>query len=146
MTKIRPTGEFRSVCLKALGTWRQILKEIAYGSRQRFIEQIGLSAGGGLAAILYAQVSVSRLLEEPGLIEDANLTAEWITLEQIEKCSSFDVLSGAAGVILALLKLYAVTNDSKLLGKADACGQNLLAHRTAYNAERTPGRPLVSSH
>jgi type 2 lantibiotic biosynthesis protein LanM len=148
LEKMRPTGEYRDASLKALQIWRQLLQEPAGGSRKKLIKRIGLGAGGGLAALVYAQVSVGQLLKEPELIKDAKQTAELITLEHIEADRNFDVMSGTAGVILALLKLYGATKDAELLSKADACGRNLLARRavrrTGPRAWATAGRsPLT---
>lgn len=135
LERMRPTGQYRDAALKALQTWRHVLRGPAGKPRKKLIERIGAGAGGGLAGLLYAQVSVGQLLEEPELFQDATQTADLITLELVEADRAFDVMSGGAGVILPLLKLHGLTKDSGLLAKADACGRNLLAHLTAQGTE-----------
>ena len=50
--------------------------------------------------------------------------------ERIASDRSFDLLSGAAGAILALLALYEATRLPEALDQATLCGEHLLQHRS----------------
>jgi type 2 lantibiotic biosynthesis protein LanM len=131
LEKMRPTGEYRDACLRALQTWREFFWEPESYLHSKLIRQIGLGVGGGLGGIVYAQACIYKLLEEPELLEDAKRVASFIIEERIDADKDFDILSGVAGTSLALLKLHGLTNDPEFLSKADKCGQHLLRHRTA---------------
>lgn len=95
-----------------------------------------MSLGGaiGLGGIIYGLARIHDLLDEPTLLEDAQLVADCITLERIAADSKFDVMDGTAGALLALLTLYKFTQNGDLLTKAVACGRRLLDGRTASSS------------
>lgn len=84
----------------------------------------------GLGSILYTFVRVSRLIDEPELLGDANLIASRITEQRIRADDRFDVMHGAAGAILSLLVLYETERAPGVLNKAVQCGEHLLRNRT----------------
>jgi type 2 lantibiotic biosynthesis protein LanM len=131
LEKMRPTGEYKDACLRALKTWREFFREPESYLHSKLVGQMGLGVGGGLGGMVYAQACIYKLLGEPELLEDAKRVASFITKERIEADRDFDILSGGAGTILALLKLHGLTNDPEFLSTADKCGQHLLRHRTA---------------
>ena len=83
----------------------------------------------GLSSIMYTLMEMSDFLNDPTLINDAEFIAGKITPELIKKDNNFDMISGSAGTILALLKLFDLTNNNNFLQKAILCGKHLLDNK-----------------
>jgi lantibiotic modifying enzyme len=98
----------------------------------RFSRVNGIGGGSGLGGLIYALSSIAELAGEPALVDDASKVARLITDDLIAGDKSYDVMGGAAGAILGLLKLYRQTEDDFVLERAIACGQHLLRARS-YN-------------
>jgi len=95
---------------------------------------MGIGGAAGLGSVAYSLLHVSRLLDEPALLEDACRVADLITEDLIFSDRVLDVIGGAAGAILGLLALYEVGQDRLILEPAIACGEHLLEARTATDA------------
>ena len=111
----------------ALSTLR--LLRVKLGSEE-FFANTRIGGMVGLGSILYTFVRVSRLIDEPELLGDANLIASRITEQRIRADDRFDVMHGAAGAILSLLVLYETEREPGVLKKAVQCGEHLLRNRT----------------
>lgn len=104
----------------------------ALGRRpDRLAKTMGIGGASGLGSVAYSLLHVSRLLDEPALLEDARRVADLITEDLIEADRVLDVIGGAAGALLSLLALYEARPDPKVLEQAIACGEHLLETRTA---------------
>jgi type 2 lantibiotic biosynthesis protein LanM len=88
---------------------------------------VGLGGFAGLGGLIYSFVQVGRLLGEPALVDDAESLASAISPEMIASDTSYDVVAGAAGCILALCALYAETGSVRALERIEALGRHLLA-------------------
>jgi type 2 lantibiotic biosynthesis protein LanM len=95
---------------------------------------LGIGGASGLGSVAYSLLHVSRLLDEPALLEDARRVTDLITEDVIASDRALDVIGGAAGAILSLLALYEVRPDRRILEPAIACGGHLLEARTATDA------------
>jgi lantibiotic modifying enzyme len=84
-----------------------------------------------LGSLVYTLTSISRFLQEPQLLKDAQVTADLITDEALAGDRALDVSAGSAGALLGLLALYDLQHDPTILDRAIACGQHLLESRTA---------------
>ena len=134
LARIRGRSQFRDLALSALESLRKVLQTTNLLLTQRLAKTIGIGGATGLGSIVYSLIKISQLLEEPALIEDATGIANLITPELIAGDQKFDVMSGAAGLILGILKLYQETNEQVVLDKAIACGQHLLEHRLSIDS------------
>lgn len=106
----------------ALGMLQPLLKPSSAG--------FGLGGFNGVPSVCYSLARCADFLEEPSLRERALFFAHQLTPEQIEKDQTFDVLSGSAGAILALLAVHASTGDECCLETASLAGDHLLASRS----------------
>ena len=123
------TAAFRELALGACAIWQQTLTEVTPDMQLRLTRSMGIGAGQGIAATAYALATVSQLLEAPALLEAAQQTAAWLTAEQLQADTHFDILHGTAGALLVLLKLYRLTRASDCLDRAIIAGQHLVKHR-----------------
>jgi hypothetical protein len=96
----------------------------------RLAETMGIGGAAGLGSVAYSLLCVSRLLDEPDLLEEARRIALLISEERIASDQVLDVIGGAAGTILGLTALYEAVPDREILERAIACGEHLLETRT----------------
>jgi len=85
----------------------------------------------GLASIVYGLTWIGRLLGNRRLTELAGRVALTITETRIRADRYFDITAGAAGAIAGLLPAWHDLQDSRLLERAEMCGEHLLAHQVA---------------
>ncbi len=90
---------------------------------------LGIGAYSGLGSVLYTLLQLASAWREPELLAEAESLVETLP-GMIERDESLDVLSGAAGCLLALLRLHAVRPASGTLAAAVLCGERLLAKAT----------------
>ncbi len=101
-----------------------------------------LGACHGLGGLLHTLVVAAHLLEDPGLLERAHRIAGALSPERIGRDQRFDVEGGAAGALLALLSLEAVSPRPGLAARARACASHLLDHQIP-SGEDAGGWPSV---
>jgi type 2 lantibiotic biosynthesis protein LanM len=100
----------------------------------RLAEMMGIGGAAGLGSVAYSLLHVSRLLDEPALLEDARGVADLITEDLVASDQILDVIGGAAGALLSLLAVHEARPDRQVLERAIACGERLLEARTASGA------------
>ena len=93
------------------------------------IENTDLGAGDGVGSYIYGFSLLGALLDEPAYRSRAEELIRALTRERIERDYRYDVLSGAAGTILALSRVYEQTGDAHALETAVQCGEHLLENR-----------------
>lgn len=120
-------GGFRTLALAALNPLKRILE--VPSARQDLAAELGIGGAQGMGSIVYALGSAAHLLAEPALVTLAGHAARSIGPESIEADEDLDVIAGCAGAILALLALFAWTDDAEWLERAVHCGRRLLAQR-----------------
>lgn len=91
---------------------------------------LGIGAFNGAGSYIYLLSHLGTLWNDPELYNEAIELVEALP-EIIAKDEMFDVVSGAAGCISALLSLYAVSPSISTLIAALQCGDHLLAHAKA---------------
>ncbi|MGE5707832.1 MAG: lanthionine synthetase LanC family protein, partial [Bacteroidota bacterium] len=106
----------------ALGMLQPLLKQSSAG--------FGIGGFNGVPSVCYSLARCADFLAEPSLRERARFFAHRLTPEQIKNDRTFDVLSGSAGAILALLALHDSTGDERCLETAILAGDHLLASRS----------------
>ncbi len=97
-------------------------------------EQLPLGAGIGIGSIILGLVSISQLLDEVSLLDQAERLARRIDIESILRDTRLSVVAGSAGALLGLLALYKVLPSPGTLERARWCGEHLLDRRTVSNA------------
>jgi type 2 lantibiotic biosynthesis protein LanM len=129
LAKITGEAGFRDLALSALQDLRKTLQDIKPNEQPRITKQLGIGGGIGLGSIIYTLVRVSQFLDEPELLNIANLAASLITQESLTSDRQFDPIAGAAGTILGLLSLYQAKVNPAVLEQAQALGYHLLNNR-----------------
>ena len=94
----------------------------------------GIGAGIGTASVIYALARASEMLGDESLLDAAFRTATLLTSERIASDHRFDLLGGAAGCLLVLLRMYRLRPEPWLLDRAIECGDRLLEARTVSPA------------
>jgi type 2 lantibiotic biosynthesis protein LanM len=115
----------------------------------RFARAVGIGGGAGLGSVIYALAVIGKLLRDDDLIADACAAVELFTDDLIGADKQLDVLSGSAGSILGLLRLYRDSKSSDALKRAIKCGEHLLGQLCrgaggdrSWSGERIASRSL----
>lgn len=138
LAKVTGKPEWHDLALKALQPLRNELQDLRPDLVAKLTRRLGISGATGLGSIAYAIAHISQLLQEPTLLTDALKVASLITPDLIAVDQTFNIMEGAAGVILGLLALHEVETANKLsasttLKLAIACGEHLLKHQTSID-------------
>ena len=86
----------------------------------------GLGGGVGVGSWIYSLATVGKLLGDGSLIDAAIRMSRWFTEGVVSRDNKLDAMSGAAGALLGLLKLYDVSHADEVLVAARRCGEHLL--------------------
>jgi type 2 lantibiotic biosynthesis protein LanM len=125
----RVTGEatYREMSLRALQNIRDLTRNrVGLNQLARFT---GIGGSFGLGSLVYTFVRTGQLLDEPALLDEAEIFAGQITPDLIAADRTFDPMLGSSGAIMGLLALQEARPANDWLGIAIACGEHLLAHR-----------------
>ena len=122
----RVTGTEQSTDLARAGV-AYLRRQIKSRSAARFARSVGLGGGTGLGGIVYALTAMATILRDEALRSDAQAAADLVTDELITADKHLDVIAGAAGAILGLLRLYRDSGSEDVLRRANKCGEHLLA-------------------
>lgn len=122
---------YRELSLAALEPVRRALRN----RPDRLADDLALGGATGLGSIVYSLVRVSSLIDEPGLVDDAQAVVSCFSDQRIAQDVNLDVMGGSAGALLGLLALHDLRPDhQRILDRARACAQHLLDTRTASAA------------
>lgn len=91
----------------------------------------GISVFTGYGSILFSLCHFQKLWRLDDFEELAKVIINYID-KQIDHDSRYDIMSGSAGAILALLNFYDLTKSPYALETAIKCGNHLLNHKTEY--------------
>jgi type 2 lantibiotic biosynthesis protein LanM len=115
----------------------------------RLARSLGIGAATGLGSIVYALCVIAKCAGNTALLQDAERAAGLFTDELIAADKQLDVMGGAAGAILALLRLHRDTQSDVALARAIRCGEHLLAqgrigdsHHRSWIGQGFGGSPL----
>ena len=91
----------------------------------RHLRAIGAFSGWG--GPMYALTHLAALWTEPALLDDAEAVVAFLP-DLIDSDEDLDIVTGAAGCILCLLRLWEQRPSRETLSAAVRCGERLLAH------------------
>ncbi len=131
----RVTGTEQSADLARAGI-AYLRRQIKSRSAARFARSVGLGGGTGLGGIVYALTAMATILRDEALRGDAQAAADLVTDELITADKHLDVIAGAAGAILGLLRLYRDSGSEDVLRRANKCGEHLLAQARIGSGSR----------
>ena len=106
-------------------------KQLKSRNAARIARSLGIGGAAGLGSIVYALTVMAKGLDQAELLADAHRAAALITDELIAADKRLDVVSGSAGAILGLLRLYRDTGSGEVLKRAVKCGDHLLGQNRA---------------
>lgn len=92
------------------------------------VTAMGIGAGVGIGSVIYALSTAGELLNDESLINNAVNISSMISKDVISKDKQFDIIQGAAGCILATLKLYKVSKNESVLDVAKLCGDHIISN------------------
>lgn len=125
----------------------QVSRAVRLASGARLPRLMGVGGGVGVGSIAYGLATVAELLDDPDMLEAAAAAAALISPDAIAVDDRFDVMAGAAGACLALLKIHAITGEPRFLDLARRCAEHLMANRPEEGSPWTSGilgfRPLT---
>ncbi len=121
VTGSKPSGE---LALAAIARVRKTLKS---RTAARMARSLGVGGATGLGSIVYTLTAMAKILRDKGLLADAHAAAGLFTDDLIAADKQLDVISGSAGAILGLLRLYRDSQSADVLKRAVKCGDHLLA-------------------
>jgi type 2 lantibiotic biosynthesis protein LanM len=104
----------------------QLRKNLKSRNAARLARSLGVGGAVGLGSIVYALAVMAKSLQDDDLLADARQAAELFTDDLIAADKQLDVVSGSAGAILALLRLYRDTRSDDVLRRAVKFGEHLL--------------------
>jgi type 2 lantibiotic biosynthesis protein LanM len=104
----------------------QLRKNLKSRNAARMARALGLGGAVGLGSVVYALAVIAKCLHDDGLLADARQAAELFTDDLIAADKQLDVVSGSAGGILSLLRLYRDSRSDDVLRLAIKCGEHLL--------------------
>lgn len=112
-------------------------QELAYAATTSVIRYsthpanyLPLSGYYGNASILYGLACLYEIWSDPYFLSPVDYLLDKVK-SQISQDATFDLLSGSAGALLALLKLYNVTKNPQALELAKQCGNYLIHQKVA---------------
>lgn len=135
LEKAAPGNGFGDVAYAAVQTLRSRLKD--KHSWPSLLGVKGIGGANGAGSIVYGLVCISKFLNDPRLLKDAERAAALVTSERIASDGDLDVVNGAAGAILGLASCIKQRPQAALVMKAIECGQHLLDARIKMNGDLT---------
>jgi type 2 lantibiotic biosynthesis protein LanM len=128
LARVTGEAEWRDAAHAVLAPIRRDLEETA----SRRITQVARAHGlSGWASLGYALPRIAAMLGEPEITEPVRALLSIVTPAAIAEDRDYDLLNGTAGTLLALLAAWDATGDEAFLARATACGEHILAGRTA---------------
>ena len=136
LARVTGSSEDEGLIHEALAFARNGWKELAAASRESWLRSMGDGAASGVPSLCYALLRSGRLLGREDLVGAAVELAGVLDAEVVFDEPRCDVMSGNAGAVLVLLRLFEETGEAGLLRVATRCGENLLEHRTGVDGSR----------
>jgi type 2 lantibiotic biosynthesis protein LanM len=124
------TGSAPSAELAQAGV-AHLRRQLKSRNAARIARSLGIGGAAGLGSIVYALAVMSKGLNDAELVADAHRAAALVTDELIAADKRLDVMSGSAGAILGLLRLYRDAGSRDVLERAVKCGEHLLGQGRA---------------
>jgi type 2 lantibiotic biosynthesis protein LanM len=128
VAKVCDDDRSRSLALAAL---RRLANRYRLIGVRQFYDQLGLGGMTGLTSLAYGFDVAGELLDEHAYRALGVAIAAELPDKAIHKDQSHDVLGGLAGAICVLLRLQKISGDPRLLERAIACGEGLIAKQSS---------------
>lgn len=104
-----------------------VVGAITSENRHRLIRLMGSGGYLGVGSLVYGLTAIAELLPRgEETLDCAKLAARLLDPVTLDIDDRLDLVSGSAGALLAVLKLYRVTGDAVFLDQAQTIGEGLL--------------------
>jgi type 2 lantibiotic biosynthesis protein LanM len=123
---LKSTGSASSAQL-AYAAIARVRAELNGANASHATRLLGVGGGTGLGSLVYVLAVIGDLLDDDAVRADAHHAALLVTDDLIAADRRLDAISGSAGAILGLLRLYADTRSEDVLARALRCGEHLLS-------------------
>jgi lantibiotic modifying enzyme len=124
--RLTQKAEIKDNVMKCIQSFREAL----YDQTNPFpIHRFPLGLGSGLAGFITAFMGFAAYLDESSLVEDVRYLIRKIQPAQIKGDRQYDVIGGAAGLVLTLTKFDTLIQDEKIQGLARQLGKHILSGR-----------------
>jgi type 2 lantibiotic biosynthesis protein LanM len=110
----------------ALAAIALLRKNLKGRNAPRLARSLGVGGATGLGSVVYALAVISAALRDRELLAETEAATHLFTDGLIAADKQLDVMGGAAGAILGLLRLYRDTQSAHVLKQAAKCGDHLL--------------------
>lgn len=133
-------ADAKSLALSAVAGLRRQLRG---RNPARIARAVGVGGGLGLGSVVYSLAVIADLTDDDALLDDAAAAAALITADALAADEHLDVLSGSAGAVLGLLRLYRQSGWTDALDRAAMCGRRLMgSDRVGRPGARTWTSPV----
>ncbi|MBK6803333.1 MAG: type 2 lantipeptide synthetase LanM [Novosphingobium sp.] len=122
----------------------QLLDTISSEHAPRFARLQGIGAGTGLGSVVYGLTTIADLLGDQQMLDGAIAASALITADLVRSDARYDALSGSAGAVLSLLRLFKTCGDDQILSKAIQVGEHLLHGNGSPVREKTLSTKLLA--
>lgn len=112
---------------------KQFVDSLDGEGTERLPGALGLGGMSGVGSLIYTLGHVATCIDEPKYLEKAHFITTLIHDKHIYGDTFYDVISGCAGLILALVSLHTKVKEGALLGLAQRAGEHLV--KSAQNEE-----------
>lgn len=92
----------------------------------RAARALGIGGATGLGSVIYAFATIAELTDDRKLLSDAERITQLLTDELIATDRVHDVMDGASGTILSLMKLHRLTGSTLARERMRACSRHVL--------------------
>jgi type 2 lantibiotic biosynthesis protein LanM len=121
--QVNRSHAYRPVVLGALQPLRALLRNRDHFPLEQYVRTVGIGVAEGIGGLVYALTCIAGWWQDPALQDEAEMLARAISPEALQADRQFDVIGGAAGAILGLMKLYRVRPSSDLLRIVQDCAE-----------------------
>ena len=120
---VNRSDEHRSLVFGALRPLRAILRSAGRSRIEAYLGTAGIGIADGIGGLVYALTCIGEWCHDVTLTDDADELARLISPKTLESDLRLDVIGGAAGAILGLMKLYRVRPSPGVLRIVQRCAE-----------------------
>lgn len=126
LSKVYGDKHFEAMALSAI---RIVSEDVHNGTYLQHAGKIGMGGITGVGSVIYSLLTLGEMLGKGEFYEHARTAAAFVTDSLIQSDKHLDVVSGVAGAVLALSKLYRYISEDWILDAAIKCGRHIVNSR-----------------
>jgi len=119
----------RTTVYDALQPLRRLVRNTGGRGLAQFVPAVGIGVADGIGGAIYALTCIGEWCRDNDLLDDAEALAVALSPDVIAADRRLDVIGGAAGAILGLMKLHRVRPSPAVASTARGCADWLCRHQ-----------------